>query len=187
MPEINLLPWRQKLQRRRKRHFLLSLGLAIGLAIMAGSDWGLFLESQHAAQDVRNRMLQVETAKLDAQLGEIKKIKQAKSKIYDRMEVIDELQNNRSKTVHLYDQLARVLVDGVSLSALSVSDNRIIMRGKAESTIQVSSFLKEIEQSYMFFAPDLIDITVDRELGDQGRQFRMTVAVDGSRKREVNQ
>ena len=177
MPDINLLPWREELREERKRQFFSALMLTAVLAGLIGFAWNTRVNSFIDAQKQRNRLLETEMAALDAQAKEIRRLKKLKSEMLGRMEVIKGLQTNRPEIVKLYDQLVRVVPDGVYLSSFSARGDSVAMRGKAESNNLISSFMRQLDNSGKFAQPNLTEVNADRELGEQGSQFTMTARV----------
>ena len=184
MPDINLLPWREELREERKRQFFSALALTAVLAGIIGFAWNTWVGSFIDAQERRNQMLETEITALDAQANEIRGLKKRKSEMLDRMEVIKGLQTNRPEIVKLYDQLVRVIPDGVYLSNFVVDGESISMEGKAESNNRISSFMRQLDKSEKFAQPNLTNVTADRELGNQGSKFTMAAKVSSQSKSE---
>ena len=155
MPRINLLPWRQQLRAQRKREF----GLAVlGSVLAAGAvamfvSWGISAAIDR--QNERNELLRAEIATLDKQIGEIRGLETQKNRLIARMDIISKLQRSRPEVVHVFDQLARTLPDGVYLTAVKQTDKRIEIRGVAQSSTRVSTFMRNIAQSPWLTNPEL--------------------------------
>jgi type IV pilus assembly protein PilN len=155
MPRINLLPWREA-ERKRKRHeFFLSLGAAAataGLVTLLGY-WHMTAAIQH--QQARNDLLTREIAALDKQIEEINGLDAQKSRLLARMEIIETLQRSRPEIVHVFDEIVRVLPEGVYLTYLKQTGTRFEVRGVAQSSTRVSSFMRNIEASEWLADPAL--------------------------------
>jgi type IV pilus assembly protein PilN len=155
MPRINLLPWREA-ERKRKRHeFFLSLGAAMataGLVWLLGY-WHMTAAIQH--QEERNALLKREIAALDKQIEEINGLDAQKSRLLARMEIIETLQRSRPEIVHLFDEVVRVLPEGVYLTYLKQTGTKFEVRGVAQSSTRVSSFMRNIEASDWLAEPAL--------------------------------
>jgi len=155
MPRINLLPWREA-ERKRKRHeFFLSLGAAFataGLITLLGH-WQMSASVQH--QRDRNDYLTQEIAALDKQIEEINGLDAQKRRLLARMEIIETLQRSRPEIVHVFDEIVRLLPEGVYLTFLKQSDTRFEIRGVAQSSTRVSSFMRNIDASQWLSDPTL--------------------------------
>lgn len=177
MPNINLLPWREELREERKKQFISLLVCVLAVAALLGFFWTYLENAQVENQRERNKLLQTEIKKLEQQVAEIKKLKEDKEELVDRMEVIKSLQSGRPEIVKLFDQYVRVMPDGVYIDGLSKTGNQMKFSGKAESNNRVSAYMRRLDQSPKFTNPNLTQVTADQTLGDQGSQFSMTVDV----------
>jgi len=155
MPRINLLPWRQQLRAQRKREF----GLAVMGALLGAAAVSLFVSWGISAaidrQNERNELLRVEIAALDKQIAEIRGLESQKNRLVARMDIIAKLQRSRPEVVHVFDQLARTIPDGVYLTGVKQTDKKIEIRGVAQSSTRVSTFMRNIEESPWLMNPEL--------------------------------
>jgi type IV pilus assembly protein PilN len=155
MPRINLLPWRQLERARRQREF----GLAVvGAVLVAGvvtllTSWTITAAIDR--QNERNALLKQEIAALDKQITEILDLENQKQRLVARMEIISKLQRSRPEIVHVFDQLVRTLPDGVYLTSVKQTDKRLEIRGVAQSSTRVSTFMRNIEASEWLTNPEL--------------------------------
>jgi len=155
MPRINLLPWRDEERKERKVKFLVALGgAAIGAALTAFVGY-LLMDSMVSAQDVRNAKLRDEIAELDKQIEKINSLEADKARFISRMEVIEKLQRSRPEIVHIFDEIAKQLPDGVYLTGLSQTGSRFKFEGVAQSSTRVSAFMRNIDGSSYLKNPEL--------------------------------
>ena len=172
MPRINLLPWRD-FERKRKRQEFMAASLA---ALVLAGLVGLVLRLQYSAaiehQEERNQYLKGEIAQLDKQIVEIIDLEKQKQRLKDRIDVIQKLQSSRPEVVHLFDQLVRLLPDGVYLTAVKQTDRRIQIKGVAESSTRVSAFMRNIDGSEWLKDPSL-EIIETKGAGDTGASFTL--------------
>ena len=71
------------------------------------------------------------------------------------MEIIETLQRSRPEIVHMFDELVRVIPEGVYLTYLKQSGTRFELRGVAQSSTRVSSFMRNIDASEWLADPTL--------------------------------
>jgi type IV pilus assembly protein PilN len=155
MPRINLLPWRDEERKERKVKFLVALGgAAIGAALTAFVGY-LLMDSMVSAQDVRNAKLRDEIVELDKQIEKINSLETDKARFISRMEVIEKLQRSRPEIVHIFDEIAKQLPDGVYLTGLSQTGSRFKFEGVAQSSTRVSAFMRNIDGSSYLKNPEL--------------------------------
>jgi type IV pilus assembly protein PilN len=172
MPRINLLPWRDADRRRRRQEFLLG---AVAALAAAGLVWLVVNWQFQAAidyQNERNQLLRNEIAELDKQITEIVGLEQQKQRLIARMEVIEQLQRSRPEVVHLFDQLARTLPDGVYLTSVKQNNRRVQLDGFAQSSTRVSTYMRNIDSSEWLTDPAL-QVVETKGSGDAGARFTL--------------
>jgi type IV pilus assembly protein PilN len=155
MPRINLLPWREAERKRKRQEFFLSLGAAVATAglIMLLGQWQFSSSIQH--QRDRNDYLKREIAELDKQIEEINGLDKQKQRLLARMEIIETLQRSRPEIVHVFDEIVRLMPEGVYLTYLKQTGTKFEMRGVAQSSTRVSSFMRNIDASQWLADPNL--------------------------------
>ena len=117
-------------------------------------------------QNERNQYLKDEIAELDKQIAEIHELEQQKQRLLARMQVIEQLERSRPEIVHVFDQLVRTMPDGVYLTSLKQTDRKIQLKGLAQSSTRVASYMRNIDVLRM------ADRSRARHPGDQGHGRR---------------
>jgi type IV pilus assembly protein PilN len=155
MPRINLLPWREAERKRKRQEFFLSIGAAVATAALVAllGRWQMNAAIEH--QGERNRIISDEIAELDKQIQEIVGLEQQKERLLARMEIIETLQRSRPEIVHVFDELVRMLPEGVYLTYLKQTGTRFEIRGVAQSSTRVSAFMRNIDASEWLADPAL--------------------------------
>lgn len=176
MASINLLDWREDRRDRRKKEFitvLVSVVVVCGMLLFLSH---MVYESWIDGQRQRNNYLKNEISILDRQIREIRELEDQRRKLEDRMNVIQKLQSSRPQVVRLFDELVRVMPDGVYVTKIERKGKKIFLEGRAESNTRVSRLMRNIDESDWLDKPVL---SVIREAkGGQGgasRQFRLTL------------
>ena len=173
MPRINLLPWRESERKRKRQEFFLSLGAAIataGLVVLLGR-WQMSASIEH--QQERNGILTDEIAKLDKQIEEILGLENQKRKLLARMEIIETLQRSRPEIVHVFDEIVRVMPEGVYLTYLRQSGTKFELRGVAQSSTRVSAFMRNIDASQWLADPSLQIVETRAKDSSGGSSFTL--------------
>lgn len=172
---VNLLPWREM---RRKEQDRMLLSVAIGawmlMALIVGFGY-LHVGGLIDAQTARNDFLQQEIAKLDQQIKEIQNIKKQREALIARMQVIERLQGERTQIVHLFDDLARQIPEGVYLRSLKQQGKALTLAGTAQSNARVSSLMRNLDGSDWFAGPNLDVINVVARGGRRVSEFSLQV------------
>lgn len=172
---VNLLPWREM---RRKEQDRQLLTIAVGAWILMGVI--IFYAHVHVTslienQDKRNEFLSQETAKVEKEIRQIGELKKQRSDLIARMNVIYQLQSDRSQVVHLFDELARKLPDGIYFTTLRLAGNDIALQGVAQSNARVSALMRNLASSDWFTDPELQLITVRAKGSDRVSDFSLKV------------
>lgn len=161
MPQINLLPWRDELRKRREKEFIVTA--VIAALLMGGVVLGVHLhyESRIAYQDQRNQFIETEIASLDKKIKEIENLKKERDRLIARTKVIQNLQSGRPEIVHVFDELVTTLPDGVYYTKVAQSGRSLNLQGVAQSNARVSSLMRSLDTSTWFTNPSLIEIKSD--------------------------
>lgn len=178
MAHINLLPWREKQRQHQKQQYL--LGLVAVAAIMGLIFWFIAqaFDQQINNQNSRNQFLQGQISALDAQIGEIKKVKENKSALEQRMALIEQLQANRNVTPVVFDKLASIVPAGVTFEAMSRAGNRISIEGTSDSNNRLSDFMRALENSDTFIGAELSSIKADSSTAIAVSDFKLTFLIN---------
>lgn len=179
MPSINLLPWREEQRKVRKQTFQLRLVLSVivGIAVLILVWFGL--NNAISNQNERNVYLKGQIQQIDKQIADIKTLKKKKSQMLARMHIIEQLQNSRMASVHLFDQLVKTLPPGIYLTGVTQRNDKISIRGVAQSSARVSTYMRNIDASPWMNDPNLQVVQKDKQIdfGIRAQQFTVNAKV----------
>lgn len=175
MIRINLLPHRELARASRRRQFGILLGMALAAAVVTVVLGHTLIAARQSNQDERNAYLEQEIAKLDSQIGEIKKIKEQTQALLARKQVVETLQSNRTEVVHLFDQMIRLLPDGLYLKSFKQTGDLITISGYTQSSARVSSLMRNLDDSPWFEAAALVEIKAATVNNLRANEFVLTV------------
>jgi type IV pilus assembly protein PilN len=155
---INLLPHRQLKKARQQRLFAIFSAVVVagGLAVVVLGQ-ALIINAQ-SSQDRRNAFLRDEIAKLDKQIAEIRQLKEKTQDLLARKDVVESLQSNRDEAVHLFDELAKRLPDGLYLKSVKQTGDMVALSGYAQSSARVSTLMRALEETSLFEEPLLVEV-----------------------------
>lgn len=181
MMNVNLLPWREERRRLRDRKMLAN-GVFIWI-LCAGLVFAGFTyyKNRQDNQDHRNAYLDGEIRKLDEKIEEIRTLRARKQNLLVRMQVIQDLQRERRKVVHLFDDIVRNLPEGVYYSSVAKKKNNFSLNGTAQSNARVSDLMERLDSSDWFDNPNLSVIDVRPREGVRLSQFKLTVSEQKSK------
>ncbi len=175
MANINLLPWREA-QRRERNQMTLVICVAMwGVACLLVLAGKLFMDSRIDHQKARNAYVQSEIDALSKVIREIEDLKEKRDALLSRMEVIQNLQKNRSQIVHVFDDLVSKLPNGVYYDTITKNQNRFGIKGKAQSNGRVSALMRSLDSSDWFDNATLNVVDVVDQNGASISQFDVQV------------
>ncbi|PIW71974.1 MAG: fimbrial protein, partial [Hydrogenophilales bacterium CG12_big_fil_rev_8_21_14_0_65_61_21] len=126
-------------KRALQQKALVAMITAAALAALAIVILGHFtISGMQDRQARRNDFLKQEIVKLDAQIKEIAQLKEKTNALLERKKVVEALQVNRAQTVHLFDEFARQLPDGMYLKGVKQTGDKLTLTGFAQSSARVS-------------------------------------------------
>jgi type IV pilus assembly protein PilN len=181
MPRINLLPWREQQRKVRRREFgvaIAAAAIAAGLFVGGGK---LLYAGWITAQESKNDLLKKEIVKLDAQIADIQDLETRKQRLVARMDIIEKLQRKRPEIVHLFDELVKTVPEGVYLTQIKETGNKLEIHGVAQSSTRVSTFMRNIDSSSWMANPSLQVVESAKDSPTGGASFTLftdTVGVD---------
>lgn len=139
---------------------------------------GQAIDQQINNQNSRNQYLEREIAILDAQIGEIKTVKEKKSAIEQRMALIEQLQASRNIAPIVFDELAKLVPPGVAFETMTRTNNRIEIEGVSDSNNRLSDFMRALENSKVFVAAELSTIKSDSSTARAISNFTLTFSIN---------
>jgi type IV pilus assembly protein PilN len=144
---INLLPHREAARKLRREMFYAALGAsAFAGALIAGAVY-LWFAAQISDQQSRNTMLLSETKKLEAQIKDIATLQEEIAALRARQQAVEDLQADRNMPVHLLNELARQLPDGVYVTNMKQTNDTVAIAGVAQSNERVSELLRNLSNN----------------------------------------
>ena len=183
MMHINLLPHREEKRKARRTQFYALLAATM---VLAGIIWFVgftVIEGRIDRQNEKNDFLRSEIAILDKQIAEIKTLKQQTEALLARKRVIELLEANRAETVHIFNEFAQRVPEGIYLRKITQSGQRINLTGYAQANARVSTLMHNLEESPLLEKPELVQIQAEVVGGRRLAAFSMYVNI----KREVKE
>ena len=175
MIRINLLPHREEKRAARRQQFYALAGL---ISVLAGLIWFLgygVINGYIGVQDNKNAFLKSQIDGLDKDIEEIKRLKEQTDALLSRKRIIESLQANRAETVHLFNELAREIPEGVYLKGIKQTGDKINLTGYAQSNSRVSTMMRNLDASALLERPNLVEIQLVTVGTRQLNQFNLDV------------
>lgn len=175
MIRVNLLPHREERRKTLRQQFFALSGV---VAVLAGVIWFIgfgILNNMIDRQTEKNAFLKKEIAALDKQIEEINRLKEQTESLLKRKQVIESLQANRTEIVHLFNELARQLPEGIYLSSIKQEGLKITLVGYAQSNARVSTLMHNLDGSPVLERPQLIEIKATQVGKRRLNQFTLSI------------
>ena len=147
MAHVNLLPWRAERRKLREREFYGQLGAAFVAGLGFVLLWAIWMGARIDNQNDRNAILQGEIKQLDVKIDKIKELDKVREHLLARKQIIEQLQSDRSKMVHLFDELVKTIPPSARLSSLKQAGDTMSLDGVAQSNASVAEYMRNIEAS----------------------------------------
>jgi type IV pilus assembly protein PilN len=177
MIRINLLPHREAKRKGRRQQFYVLLGL---VSVLAGLIWFLgysIVNRQIAAQNEKNEFLKREITSLDKEIDEIKKIQEQTNALLARKRVIEALQANRTETVHLFNELAKQVPEGIYLRTLAQTGPKIAISGYAQSNARITTLMNNLDESPLLENSTLVETKAEVAGNRRLNAFNITTVI----------
>lgn len=177
MIRINLLPHRIEKRRQRRQQFYLLAGAMAVLGALIGLLVHVLYDLRVERQDARNAFLKTEIARLDQEIAEIRRLREQIDAMLARKQVIEALQSTRAETVHLFNELALSLPEGVYLKSVKQSGRRVTLAGFAQSNARVSHLMRNLDASAFLEQPVLIETKAATEESRRVSEFTLGIGI----------
>ena len=162
---INLLPHRELARQRRRQAFRLWLAGAARGGLRGSAGIGLAYRQQIDQQQARNAHLASEVEVLDARIAGGARIGQEIAALRARQQAVEEVQAERNLPVHLLNQLALQLPEGIYLESVRQAGPTVQIRGVAQSSEQVSQLLAGLASGMPWLSrPELTEVVEGAEM-----------------------
>ncbi|MER2555157.1 MAG: PilN domain-containing protein [Thauera sp.] len=157
MIRINLLPHRVEKRRQRRQQFYITAAGMILLGALIGLGVHMLYSGHIEDQEARNTFLKNDIARLDRDIAEIRRLREQIDAMLARKLVIESLQGTRAETVHLFNELAQRLPEGVYLKSAKQAGRQVRLVGLAQSNARISHLMRNIEASAFLEQPKLVE------------------------------
>lgn len=177
MIRINLLPHREEKRKARRQQFYVLLGL---VSVLAAVIWFLgfsVINREINIQNEKNEFLKREIASLDKEIAEIKKIQEQTNALLARKRVIEALQANRTETVHLFNELAKQVPEGIYLRTLIQTGNRLTLTGVAQSNARITTPMNNLDASPLLENSTLVETRSEVVANRRLNAFSITTVI----------
>lgn len=157
--KINLLPYREEMNKRKQQQFKTLMYGAVLTGIAAVAATYLFIDNMINNQSERNTLLETSIARLDTELAEIQKLKQEKDAFLIKKNKIEELQLKRLQAAKILDSLNEAVPESTYLTSLdAVTADSYRLNGRTSSDNRVAAMMRAMPNTGIFKQPELLSI-----------------------------
>lgn len=178
MIRINLLPHREEKRKERRQQFYTIAGgmvlLGAAIALLVHTIYAGYIERQES----KNAFFKAEIAKLDKDISEIKRLREQIDALLARKQVIESLQGSRAETVHLFNELAERMPDGVYLKSVRQAAQKVTLVGYAQSNARVSSLMRALDESPFLQEPGLVEVKAATVNARRVSEFTLNISIE---------
>jgi Tfp pilus assembly protein PilN len=154
---INLLPWRERLARKRAQYYWFSLGISI-ISLMfitlAVRYVLLDLKDQYQARNLHWANLMSPISVTDA--GKLSAEYRAMS---EKIKFIESIELNQANFWRIYFFLQQKLPAAVQLTRLVWNPQELILQGQTQSSEPIAALVKALENNHLFSRVTLENLT----------------------------
>ncbi|HHS2009831.1 TPA: PilN domain-containing protein [Neisseria meningitidis] len=157
--KINLLPYREEMNRRKQQQFKTLMYGAVLTGVAAVAATYLFIDNMINNQSERNTLLETSIAHLDTELSEIQKLKQEKDAFLIKKNKVEELQLKRLQAAKILDSLNEAVPGSTYLTSLdAVTADSYRLSGRTSSDNRVAAMMRAMPNTGIFKQPELLSI-----------------------------
>ncbi|HFC8097639.1 TPA: PilN domain-containing protein [Neisseria meningitidis] len=157
--KINLLPYREEMNKRKQQQFKTLMYGAVLTGVAAVAATYLFIDNMINNQSDRNTLLETSIAHLDTELSEIQKLKQEKDAFLIKKNKVEELQLKRLQAAKILDSLNEAVPGSTYLTSLdAVTADSYRLSGRTSSDNRVAAMMRAMPNTGIFKQPELLSI-----------------------------
>lgn len=170
--KINLLPYREEREAKRKQQFNVIMGVGVIAGLLACGGVYMALEQMLERQESRNTSLQAGIDELKKQVEQIKSLEQDKQRFLERKRKVEELDYKRFDGARIVDSLNQIVPEGSHLTALkgegldangAVVGQTYLLEGRALSDNKVAILMAALPSTGIFDLPELVEIKKEED------------------------
>ncbi|HHS1445896.1 TPA: PilN domain-containing protein [Neisseria meningitidis] len=157
--KINLLPYREEMNKRKQQQFKTLMYGAVLTGVAAVAATYLFIDNMINNQSERNTLLETSIAHLDTELSEIQKLKQEKDAFLIKKNKVEELRLKRLQAAKILDSLNEAVPGSTYLTSLdAVTADSYRLSGRTSSDNRVAAMMRAMPNTGIFKQPELLSI-----------------------------
>jgi len=150
MIRINLIPAKKKKKAKPVPPFIIGLVGLLALAIVASVLGINYFNGKIKDLENQKKSNEAKIADLKEKIKEVEGFEQRNKVFMDRKKIIEELTKNQSLPAKVLDEMAARLTNGVWLTAMTITRNKISVTGVGFSPNDVVDYVDSLKASPLF-------------------------------------
>lgn len=173
--QINLLPWREQARQEKKIDFLIILGASLLLTLFFVILIHIYFNGQIKKENARVNFLQSALGDKQVEFTALKNKIQKQAVIEADFKYLTNLRQNSFNAVQVLNELVKIVPSTITLEKLVRQGNAITLVGSAQSELEITLLMKNLDKSPIFSQPILTRITESPVKAVVGRVFELQV------------
>ncbi len=150
MIRINLIPHRAEFRQQQIIEYIVVFASAILLAIVIVISMDFIVTKDLTALQEESEMLAVKNKELTKKIGELRNLDSLRKDVESKLQIVDELQAGRFKSLVTLDKIAKAIPQNIWLENMRDVQGSITVKGFAESSQAIATFMRAIEKADLF-------------------------------------
>jgi type IV pilus assembly protein PilN len=135
------------------RSVTLACSLILVTTVFLVGWWYWSLREESSRVDAELVAAQQEAARLQSLLGEVQQFEQQRTRLQERVALIEQLRSGQSLPVQLLDHVSRSLPDMLWLTSMQQDANQVTIEGRSTTLIALSDFVGNLAGSALLQKP----------------------------------
>ncbi len=150
MIKINLIPAKRKRKPKAVPPFIIAMVLLLAVSFVVVLFVSMSVSAKIDDLEVTKRANDEKIAALQKKIKEVKDFEKLNRRFQDRKNIIEQLTRNQSVPVRILDEVSSRLTDGIWLTSMNVTSDRITLSGKGFSNTDIVAFVQHLKGSELF-------------------------------------
>lgn len=150
MIKINLLPTKRKKKPTPVPTFVVAMALLLAFSVIIVAYTVYFMNSKIEDLQEQKRANEQKIAELNKKIEEVKGFEKRNKVFQERKKIIEELTRNQSLPVKILDEVSKRLTDGVWLTSMKISQNKVSIGGVGFTNSDIVTLVQSLKGSSLF-------------------------------------
>lgn len=142
MLKVNLLPWREKEKESKNNLFYVLIFSSFLIGFLSFMLLTKFISGVFAGEKEANQYIEKEINKINAQVNTINNLLREKKIFSKKTKDIDDIQKDRFLFVNIFNQIAEITPNGLTIKSIIRKDSAISLEGYSYNNDDIIKFHK---------------------------------------------